>query len=67
MTSFRMQFEKVGPGLLREAKRREGECAVLSKAKGDKKKVSVLENEVNTAVLTVFDTIYGGMWIFSLS
>ena len=30
-----MQFKKVGRGLLREAKRREGEWAVLAKAKGD--------------------------------
>ena len=42
VTSFCMQFEKVGRGLLREAKRREGKWAVLVKAKGDKKKVSVL-------------------------
>ena len=36
MTSFCMQFKKVGSGLLREAKRRrEGEWAVLAKAKGD--------------------------------
>ena len=33
--SFRMQFKKVGRGLLRESKRREGEWAVLAKAKGD--------------------------------
>ena len=39
MTSFHVQFEKVGRELLREAKRREGEWAVLVKAKGDKKKV----------------------------
>ena len=39
-----MQFKKVGRGLLQEVKRREGEWAVLVKAKGDKKKVSVLEN-----------------------
>ena len=32
---FCMQFKKVGRGLLREAKRREGEWALLSKAKGD--------------------------------
>ena len=44
MTSFCMQFKKVGRGLLREAKRREREWGVLAKAKGDKKKVSVLEN-----------------------
>ena len=33
-----MQFKKVGRGLLREAKQREGEWAVLAKAKGDKNK-----------------------------
>ena len=38
MTSFCVQFEKVGRGLLWEAKRREGEWAVLVEAKGDKKK-----------------------------
>ena len=38
MTSFRVQFEKLGRGLLQEAKRR----AVLVKAKGDEKRVSVL-------------------------
>ena len=42
VTSFCMQFEKVGHGLLREAKRREGEWAVLVEAKGDEKRVSVL-------------------------
>ena len=30
-----MQFKKVGRELLREAKRREGEWAVLAKAKGN--------------------------------
>ena len=39
VTSFRVQFEKVGRGLLREAKRREGEWAVLVKARGDKKRL----------------------------
>ena len=39
MTSFRMQFKKIGRGLLREAKQREGEWAVLAKAKGDKERV----------------------------
>ena len=34
MTSIFMLFEKVGRGLLREAKRRRGEWAVLTKAKG---------------------------------
>ena len=33
-----MQFEKVGHGLLREAKRKEGDWAVLVEAKGDEKK-----------------------------
>ena len=38
MTSFSVQFEKVGHGLLREAKQREGEWAVLFEVKGDEKK-----------------------------
>ena len=42
VTSFRVQFKKIGRGLLREAKRREGEWAVLVEAKGDEKRVSVL-------------------------
>ena len=42
MTSFCVQFEKVGRGLLQEAKRKEGEWAVLVEAKGDEKRVSVL-------------------------
>ena len=43
MTSFFMQFKKVGGGLLREAKLREGEWVVLTKAKGDKKKINIIE------------------------
>ena len=35
VTSFCVQFEKVGHGLLREGKRREGEWAV-SRSEGDK-------------------------------
>ena len=42
MSSFHVQFEKVGRGLLREAKRKEGEWAALVEAKGDEKRVSVL-------------------------
>ena len=38
VTSFRVQFEKVGRGLVREAKRREGEWALLVEAKGDEKR-----------------------------
>ena len=41
VTSFRVQFEKVGRGLLREAKRREGEWAVLVEAKGDEKRLFI--------------------------
>ena len=37
VTSFRVQFEKLGCGLLREAKQIEGEWAVLVEAKEDKK------------------------------
>ena len=35
MTSFRVHFEKIGRGLVREGKRREGEWAVWGKARGD--------------------------------
>ena len=42
VTSFRMQFKKVGRGLLREAKRREGDWAVLVETKGNEKRVWVL-------------------------
>ena len=38
VTSFCVQFEKVGRGLLLEGKRREGEWAVLTKARGDEKR-----------------------------
>ena len=38
MTSFRVQFEKVGLGLLREGERREGEWAVLAKERGVEKR-----------------------------
>ena len=31
VTSFRVHFEKIGRGLLREGKWREGECAVWAK------------------------------------
>ena len=44
MTSFHVHFEKVGRGLLREGERREGEWAVLVEARGDEKRLSVLEN-----------------------
>ena len=40
VTSFCVQFEKVGHGLLRGGKRREGEWAVWAKVRGDEKKVS---------------------------
>ena len=42
VTSNRMQFEKIGRGLLREDLPREGECFVTRK-KGGNKKGSVLE------------------------
>ena len=48
MTSFRVQFENFGSGLLREAKRREGEWAVLVEAKGDKKEYRSCKIGVNT-------------------
>ena len=46
MTSFRMQFEKEGHGLLREAFWSEGECLVSQKrGGGGNKKGLDLENE----------------------
>ena len=46
--SFRGQFEKVGRGILREAKRREGEWAVLVEANGDEKRNTLLlKNIIN--------------------
>ena len=39
VTSFRVQFEKVGRGLLWEGKRRKGEWAVLTKERGDEKRI----------------------------
>ena len=39
MTSFRVDFEKVGRGLLREGKRREGEWAEWGEARGDEEKL----------------------------
>ena len=42
MTSFCVQFEKIGRGFMREAKRREEEWAVLVKAKGDEKDYGTL-------------------------
>ena len=53
MTSFFVQFEKVGCGLLREAKWKEGEWAVLVEAKGMKKEYRSWKTEVNTAALTI--------------
>ena len=44
VTSFCVQFEKVGRGLLQEGERREGEWAVLAKERGVEKRVSVLKN-----------------------
>ena len=38
VVSFCVQFEKVGRGLLQGGKRREGECAVWAKERGDEKK-----------------------------
>ena len=47
MTSFRVQFEKVGQGFLREAKRREGEWAVLVEAKeGEKRYLDIFILEI---------------------
>ena len=45
--SFRVQFEKIGRGLLREAKRREGVRAVLIEAKGDEKREPYLRTRSN--------------------
>ena len=53
VTSFSVQFEKVGRGLLREAKRREGEWAVLVEAKGDKKEICRTKS-TQSATLSLF-------------
>ena len=50
MTSFHMQFEKIGHGLLGEAFQSEGECIVCQKRGGNKKGL-VLENAVNIEVI----------------
>ena len=42
VTSFCIHFKKVGRGLLREARRREGEWAVLVEAKGKEKRTYTL-------------------------
>ena len=47
VTSFRMQFEKVGSGLLRGGKRREGEGVVRVKERGDEEKVNTGTNKQN--------------------
>ena len=47
VTSFRVQFEKVGRGLLWEGERREGEWAVLAEERGDEERVSVLDNTIS--------------------
>ena len=39
VTSFRVHFEKVGCGLLREGKRREGEWAEWGEASGDEERL----------------------------
>ena len=41
VTSFCVQFEKIGRGLLRGGKRREGEWAVLAEKRGDEKRAFV--------------------------
>ena len=43
MTSFHVQFEKVGRGLLRGGKRRE-RVGCVGEERGDEERVSVLEN-----------------------
>ena len=43
VTSFCMQFEKIGHGLLRKAFRREKECVLAEREEGNKKGL-VLEN-----------------------
>ena len=52
MTSFCVEFEKVGHRLLQDDFRREGEC-VVSRKSGGKKKGSVLENAVNIEVIEI--------------
>ena len=52
MTSFCMQFEKIGRGLLRGAFQSDMEW-VVSLKRGGNKKGSVLENSVNTEAILI--------------
>ena len=51
--SFRMQFEKIGHGVLQKAFRGEGECVFSRKRGGGNKKGSVLEIAVNTEAILI--------------
>ena len=53
MTSFRVHFEKIGRGLLREGKRREGEWAVWAKGGGMNRKYWSCKIKMNTAAMLV--------------
>ena len=48
MTSFRVQFEKWGCGLLREGKRREGEWASWFEGESENRKCILLSVGLNT-------------------
>ena len=53
VTSFRIHFENIGHGLLREGTRREGEWAVWAKRKGMNRKYRSWKIKVNTAAMLV--------------
>ena len=53
VTSFRVHFEKIGRGLLREGKRGEGEWAVWAKQRGMNRKYQSCKIKVNIAALLV--------------
>ena len=62
MTSFCVQLENLGRGLLRKAKRREGGWAVLVEAKGDKKEYFGQWGHLKTKVLLIRfpdDSVFG--------
>ena len=56
--SFRMQFEKVGRGLLRGGKRREGECALWAKAMGVEKRKEYAIMYAAFVFITVIATVF---------
>ena len=53
-----MQFEKVGRGLLRGGKRREGECALWAKAMGVEKRKEYAIMYAAFVFITVIATVF---------